>query len=167
MVCHLNSIKYLIYPLKSVVPLCTIFVQWLKTISGVIVLINQLLYIHFLHVHWDQIKESICLYLEKTNAEKRSFSSCAPSLWNSLPLSVRSSTSVATFRKCLKIYLFDLAFPPLTPAYPMTCWRCETASSILLLSTDLDVVPLSLATPGILVLRKFDCLIIVWSGDVD
>ena len=48
----------------------------------------------------------------KTNAEKRSFRSCAPSLWNSLSLSVHSSTSVFTFRKCLKTYLFDLAFPP-------------------------------------------------------
>ena len=47
-----------------------------------------------------------------TNVGKRSFSSCASSLWNSLPLSVRSSTSIATFRKCLKTYLFDLAIPP-------------------------------------------------------
>ena len=36
---------------------------------------------------------------------------------------------------------------------------CGTASSILLLSTDLDVAPLSLATPGILALQKFDWLI--------
>ena len=60
----------------------------------------------------------------KTNGEKRSFSSCAPSLWNSLPLSVRSSTSVSTSRKCLKVYLFDLAFPPWTLACPMTCCHC-------------------------------------------
>ena len=36
--------------------------------------------------------------------------SCAP-LWNNIPLSVRSATSVATFRRRLKTYLFDLAFP--------------------------------------------------------
>ena len=48
----------------------------------------------------------------KTNTGARAFSSCAPSLWNNLPLSVRSATSVATFRRCLKTYLFDLAFPP-------------------------------------------------------
>ena len=44
----------------------------------------------------------------KTNTGARAFSSCAPSLWNNLPLSVRS----ATFGRRLKTYLFDLAFPP-------------------------------------------------------
>ena len=48
----------------------------------------------------------------KTNKGARSFHSCAPSLWNNLPLSVRSAISVATFKKHLKIHLFDLAFPP-------------------------------------------------------
>ena len=47
----------------------------------------------------------------KTNTGARAFSSCAPSLWNNLPLSVRSATSVATFGRRLKTYLFDLAFP--------------------------------------------------------
>ena len=47
----------------------------------------------------------------KINARKMSFSSCAPSLWNSLPLSVPSSTSVFTFRKCLKTYLLTWPFP--------------------------------------------------------
>ena len=45
----------------------------------------------------------------RTNTGARAFSSCAPSLWNNLPLSVRSATSVATFRRRLKTYLFDLA----------------------------------------------------------
>ena len=48
----------------------------------------------------------------KTNTGARAFSSCGSSLWNNLPLSVRSATSVATFRRRLKTYLFDLAFPP-------------------------------------------------------
>ena len=47
----------------------------------------------------------------KTNTGARAFSSCAPSLWNNLPLSVRSATSVAIFRRRLKTYLFNLAFP--------------------------------------------------------
>ena len=47
----------------------------------------------------------------RTNTGIRAFSSCAPSLWNNLLLSVRSATSVATFRRCLKTYLFYLAFP--------------------------------------------------------
>ena len=48
----------------------------------------------------------------KTNTGARAFSSCASSLWNNLPLSVRSATSVATFRRRLKTYLFDFVFPP-------------------------------------------------------
>ena len=48
----------------------------------------------------------------KTNTGARAFHSCAPSLWNNLPLSVRSAISVATFKKHLKTHLFDLAFPP-------------------------------------------------------
>ena len=48
----------------------------------------------------------------KTNTGARAFHSCAPSLWNNLPLSIRSASSVATRKKYLKIHLFDLAFPP-------------------------------------------------------
>ena len=48
----------------------------------------------------------------KTNTGARAFSSCALSLWNNLPLSVRSATSIANFRRRLKTYLLDLAFPP-------------------------------------------------------
>ena len=48
----------------------------------------------------------------KTNTGARAFHCCAPSLWNNLPLRVRSASSVATFKKYLKIHLFDLAFPP-------------------------------------------------------
>ena len=47
----------------------------------------------------------------KTNNGARAFSSCAPSLLYNLPLSLHSATSVATFRRRLKAYLFDLAFP--------------------------------------------------------
>ena len=47
----------------------------------------------------------------RTNTSKRAFSSCAPSLWNNLPLSVRSATS----RRRLETYLFDLAFTPPPP----------------------------------------------------
>ena len=48
----------------------------------------------------------------KTVTGSRAFSYCAPYLWNSLPLSLRSLDSVSSFRKHLKTYLFDLAFPP-------------------------------------------------------
>ena len=48
----------------------------------------------------------------KTNTGARAFHSCALSLWNNVPLSVRSASSVATFKKYLKTHLFDLTFPP-------------------------------------------------------
>ena len=48
----------------------------------------------------------------KTVTGARAFHSCAPSLWNNLPLSVRSTISVVTFKKYLKSHLFVLAFPP-------------------------------------------------------
>ena len=88
----------------------------------------------------------------KTNTGARAFHSCAPSLWNNLPLSVHSAISVATFKKHLKTHFFDLSFLPLTSACPMACWCYGTVSSILLLNTDSAVVPLSLASPGILAL---------------
>ena len=49
---------------------------------------------------------------DKINTGARAFHSCAPSLWNNLPLSVHSASSVATFKRYLKTHLFDLAFPP-------------------------------------------------------
>ena len=48
----------------------------------------------------------------KTNTGVRAFHSCAPSLWNNLPLSVCLASSFATFQKYLKTHLFDMAFPP-------------------------------------------------------
>ena len=36
----------------------------------------------------------------------------APKIWNELPQDVRSATSVASFRKKLKTYLFAKAYPP-------------------------------------------------------
>ena len=41
-----------------------------------------------------------------SSAGRRSFSFAAPHVWNSLPLTLRSSTSLASFRSSLKTYLF-------------------------------------------------------------
>ena len=41
-----------------------------------------------------------------------SFAFDAPKIWNELPQDVRSATSVASFRKKLKTYLFAKAYPP-------------------------------------------------------
>ena len=54
----------------------------------------------------------------KTNTGARAFHSCATYLWNNLPMSVRSASSVATFKKYLKTHLFDLAFSPIDTITP-------------------------------------------------
>ena len=41
-----------------------------------------------------------------------SFAYDAPKIWNELPDNVRSATSIASFRKKLKAYLFCQAYPP-------------------------------------------------------
>ena len=41
-----------------------------------------------------------------------SFAYDAPKIWNELPDDVRSATSIASFRKKLKAYLFCQAYPP-------------------------------------------------------
>ena len=117
-------------------------------------------------VHWDQTKEWLLVPRIKSNAEARAFLSWAPSLWNSLPLSVLLATSGATFKKYLKTCLFDLASPPLIAARLMTCWCYGTASSILLLNTDLAVTPLSLALINLIdwkgaILLHFFCMVLV------
>ena len=45
-----------------------------------------------------------------TTLGDRSFAAAAPQLWNSLPYSIRSSRSVASFKKTLKTFLFQKAF---------------------------------------------------------
>ena len=42
---------------------------------------------------------------------KRAFSVIAPRLWNSLPMEIKSSPSVASFKRSLKTHLFKQAFP--------------------------------------------------------
>ena len=41
---------------------------------------------------------------------KKLFSVAAPTLWNALPVSLRSIKCISTFKSNLKIYLFKLAF---------------------------------------------------------
>ena len=45
-----------------------------------------------------------------TTSGDRSFAAAAPQLWNSFPYSIRSSRSVASFKKTLKTFLFQKAF---------------------------------------------------------
>ena len=49
------------------------------------------------------------LLQQKSNTKTygdRAFSICAPRLWNSIPLDIRKSNSVSTFKKQFKTYLF-------------------------------------------------------------
>lgn len=47
----------------------------------------------------------------KTKMGSRAFAFCGPDLWNKLPLQVRSTDSVAVFKRKLKTFLFGTAFP--------------------------------------------------------
>ncbi len=40
----------------------------------------------------------------------RAFSVAAPRIWNSLPVNIRSSSSITTFKTLLKTYLFSMSF---------------------------------------------------------
>ena len=42
----------------------------------------------------------------------RAFAVAAPSTWNSLPVNLRTASTVTSFKKMLKTFLFDLAIPP-------------------------------------------------------
>ena len=41
---------------------------------------------------------------------ERAFKKCAPKLWNSMPLPLKQCATLATFKKHLKTYLFQLAY---------------------------------------------------------
>ena len=47
----------------------------------------------------------------------RAFYAAAPKLWNTLPLELRSCTSIDTFKKSLKTYLFEIAHDITTSLY--------------------------------------------------
>ena len=51
-----------------------------------------------------------------TKAGTRVFSGAAPTVWNSLPASVKSEGNVVSFRRRLKTYLFHAAYPPQLPS---------------------------------------------------
>ena len=48
----------------------------------------------------------------KTKAGTRAFSVAAPTVWNSLPASVKSEGNIVSFRRRLKTHLFNAAYPP-------------------------------------------------------
>ena len=46
----------------------------------------------------------------RTKFGDRAFSVAGPTVWNSLPESVTSATALASFKRKLKTYLFNIAF---------------------------------------------------------
>ena len=59
----------------------------------------------------------------KSAAARRSFSYAAPSVWNSLPLHIRTSSSLTSFRSLLKTFLF----PPWTIILLVVLWIFDPA----------------------------------------
>lgn len=51
----------------------------------------------------------------KTSYGDRAFSSCAPKLWNKLPIYVQTAPSISTFKRLLKTWLFTRHFEGVAP----------------------------------------------------
>ena len=76
-------------------------------------------------VHWDQAKGiNLSVPRVKTHTDARVFHSCAPSLWNNLPLFVCSAVSVATFKKYLKTHIFNFGLSLLDIDGPFMLQNC-------------------------------------------
>ena len=63
-----------------------------------------------LHSDCDGLLQNPVKFKTLTTLGDRSFAAAAPQLWNSLPYLIRSSRSVASFKKTLKTFLFQKAF---------------------------------------------------------
>ena len=82
-------------------------------------LLHIVLYLHNNHPTWlffrRQVRSSISqLIVPKTklNLGKRAFCVAAPRVWNELPITLKTSETIAILRKKLFTYLFQIAFPP-------------------------------------------------------
>jgi len=72
------------------------------------VYINELLY-HYTPCRSLRSSDSNFLVIPKTTTITyggRSFAAIAPKLWNQLPLAIRQSDSVDSFKRAIKMYLF-------------------------------------------------------------
>ena len=58
------------------------------------------------------ISQQLIVPKTKLNLGKRAFSVAAPRVWNELPITLKTSETIAIFRKKLTTYLFQIAFPP-------------------------------------------------------
>ena len=80
-----------------------------KSLNGLApVYINELLY-HYTPCRSVRSNDSNFLAIPKTTTityGDRSFTAIAPKLWNQLPLAIRQSDSVDSFKRAMKTYLF-------------------------------------------------------------
>lgn len=80
---------------------------------------NQPMYLRSLltaqdNQHSTRSSDATTLYIpySRTTTGKRAFSVAGPRLWNSLPVQVRQTDCLTTFRSRLKTHLFLTAYPP-------------------------------------------------------
>ena len=92
----------------------------------------------------------------ETSAGARRFCFRTPSLWNSLLRCVCSAVQLQPPRNISRHISLTLPFPYRHQHASWPCLCYKTAAMILQLSTNLAVVPMSLASLGILMLYKYD-----------
>jgi len=107
----LKSLHWLPVRYRIIFKICTIAYQALS--------FKQPAYLHSMLTparNPRQLRSTSCNLLfiprVKTNAGTRAFSVAAPTLWNSLPASVKLEGNIVSFRRRLKTYLFNIAYPP-------------------------------------------------------
>ena len=77
---------------------------------------------------WHRVKGPLlCAPKCKTKTRTTVFSVCAPSLWNKLPLCIRSSESRTCFRQHLRTHLLHLVYPPQLLDFPIDLLMMNTA----------------------------------------
>ena len=82
-----------------------------KYVNGFITenLCNQFTLVNQSHLHNTRASSSndICLPLPHTELLKRNLTYSGPALWNSLPLCLRNSCNIISFKRSLKTFLLD------------------------------------------------------------
>ena len=68
--------------------------------------------LHFSDIAISSGSKQLFVPKTKLNIGERAFCVAAPTIWNKLPITIKSSETIDTFRKKLKTNLFEIAFPP-------------------------------------------------------
>ena len=71
----------------------------------------------------------------RTKWGSRAFAVAAPSTWTSLPVNLRTASTVTSFKKMLKTFLSDSAFPP-----PLIPRRFGAQLTTYALTLDIELV---------------------------